>query len=197
VIRIFTLANARIVLENGGTVLVESGVNIFQRKESLFDVEDAFMKGRKIFHAEGVAPKMEPLVSIYAIDDVTRNLILQNVVRRENDERTHTGNVSLSTRVESDHIRQALSNPRLIPPGEPCEDPLPVAASTEDLTGNPDARAWAKAFQSRVGKDTLGCIGDLGFLIGWFANAIETGKGWEHSRQAQRVEAIKRAIDLL
>lgn len=55
-----------------------------------------------------------------------------------------------------------------------------------DLHSTTDAQVWAREFQSVV-KDNLDLATDEGFLIGWFANAIETGRTSQAARLSERI----------
>lgn len=47
--------------------------------------------------------------------------------------------------------------------------------TTEELLNTDDARVWARAFKATIEAQPH-LSTDEGFLIGWFANAIETAK---------------------
>jgi len=50
-----------------------------------------------------------------------------------------------------------------------------MSTTEKELLSTTDGMIWAKAFKETVwGKPDLAV--DVGFLVGWFANAIETGR---------------------
>lgn len=55
-----------------------------------------------------------------------------------------------------------------------------------ELQGEQDARVWAKAFCER------NTATDEGTMLGWFANAIEAGKGTQTKWLKEEVDALMR-----
>src|SRR5947209_14155696 len=69
-------------------------------------------------------------------------------------------------------------------------------ADLDKLFGTTDARTWALEFIDVLDHDENINPKDLGFLIGWFANAIETGRiaGVEEERQRPIMEKIHEVL---
>lgn len=66
---------------------------------------------------------------------------------------------------------------------QPLPDPVPVQAPALPLKEDPDARRWAAEFAAvRMQHPLLPT--DEGWLIGWFANAIECGRAVERRRRS-------------
>lgn len=65
----------------------------------------------------------------------------------------------------------------------PKRDPMSTEVDENALRATTDAAVWARAFL-RVVHDLDGDF-DEGFVIGWFANAIETGRaaGFKDARE--------------
>jgi hypothetical protein len=63
----------------------------------------------------------------------------------------------------------------------------PVAAK---LHGTTDAQVWAQEFVRLHG-------GDEGLMIGWFANAIETGRGAQRESEREAFAAFRESWERL
>lgn len=71
------------------------------------------------------------------------------------------------------------------------------AANARDLLSTTDAQVWARAFMERFGGLTVGeGTVDEGTMIGWFANAIETGREAGRKLIAIHVEEDDDELDL-
>lgn len=70
--------------------------------------------------------------------------------------------------------------------------PIAPADTATKLYATTDAQVWARSFVEIVMKDVTKL--DEGFMIGWFANAIETAKDHQRRNHASNFEELCRVI---